>query len=130
MCFTGAAAGEQPAAISLPLEESMMEDVMTAPENTPAGSLDAYTQARRLAEQALHEQAMDHPEAADRLGAEALRLDPVAVAEVLAEHDAAHEPDARDRRTADHDVERIVRPLERDSHLPSGASRTPERSRS
>jgi hypothetical protein len=82
---------------------------MTAPESKQEGSLDNYAQARRLAEQALHEQATDHPEAADRLGAEALRLDPVAVTEVLAEHDAAHEPDARDRRTADHEVEHLVR---------------------
>jgi hypothetical protein len=108
----------------------MMEDVMTAPESTPDGSLDNYTQAHRLAEQALHEQATGHPEAADRLGAEALRLDPVAVAEVLAEHDAAHEPDARDRRTADHEVERIVRPLERGSQAPLGTGTNPERSRS
>ena len=73
---------------------------MTAAESKPQGNQDCYVQARRLAEQALHEQATDHPEAADRLGAEALQLDPVAVAEVLAEHDAAHEPDARDRRYA------------------------------
>lgn len=103
---------------------------MTAPESKQEGGLDNYAQARRLAEQALHEQATDHPEAADRLGAEALRLDPVAVTEVLAEHDAAHEPDARDRRTADHEVERIVRPMERGSHISSGTSTTPEPSRS
>jgi hypothetical protein len=108
----------------------MMEDVMTVPESTPESSPDSHAQARRLAEQALHEQAIDHPEAADRLGAEALRLDPVAVAEVLAEHDAAHEPDARDRRTADHEVERIVRPIERGSRTPLGTGATPERSRS
>jgi hypothetical protein len=108
----------------------MMEDVMTAVENTPEGRLESYAQARRLAEQALHKQAMDHPEAVDRLGAEALRLDPVAVAEVLAEHDAAHEPDARDRRTADHEVERIVRPIGREDHASSGTGTTPERGRS
>ena len=72
----------------------------------------------------------DHPEAADRLGAEALQLDPVAVAEVLAEHDAAHEPDARDRRTADHEVEQIVRPAGRTSHSPPGSGTRPERGRS
>jgi hypothetical protein len=87
----------------------MTEDVMTAAENMPEGNLDAYTRARKLAEQALHEQAMDHSGAADGFWAEALRLDPVAVAEVLAEHDAAHEPDARDRRTADQEIERILR---------------------
>ena len=103
---------------------------MTAVENTPEGGLDSYAQARKLAEQALHEQAVDHPEAADRLGAEALRLDPVAVAEVLAEHDAAHEPDARDRRTADHEVERIIRPTGSESHTSSGTGKSPERARS
>jgi hypothetical protein len=106
----------------------MMEDVMTAMENTQGG-LEAYTQARKLAEQALHEQAIDHPEAADRLGAEALQLDPAAVAEVLAEHDAAHEPDARDRRTADHDVGQIVRPIGRQSPASPGTGTMPERSR-
>ena len=103
---------------------------MTATESTPESDREAYAQARRLAEQALHEQASDHPEAADRLGAEALRLDPAAVAEVLAEHDAAHEPDARDRRTADHDVDHVVRPVARDGHAPSGPGTLPERGRS
>ena len=92
---------------------------MTAVENTPKGGLDSYAQARKLAEQALHEQAVDHPEAADRLGAE-----------VLAEHDAAHEPDARDRRTADHEVERIIRPTGSESHTSSGTGKSPERARS
>ena len=103
---------------------------MTAMESTPEGGLDAYKQARRLAEQALHEQAMDHPEAANRLGAEALQLDPAAVAEVLAEHDATHEPDARDRRTADHDVDRIVRPTGRESQTSPGLGTKPELGRS
>ncbi|HYZ34926.1 MAG TPA: hypothetical protein VE684_21910 [Crenalkalicoccus sp.] len=102
---------------------------MTTAENTPEGGPDSYAQARRLAEQALHEQAMGHPEAADRLGAEALQLDPVAVAEVLAEHDAAHEPDARDRRTADREVERTVRPIGRGSHASPDTGTTPERDR-
>jgi hypothetical protein len=101
----------------------MMEEVMTAAENAPDGSSpDAYAQARRLAEQALHEQAADHPELADRLGAEALQLDPAAVADVLAEHDATHEPDARDRRTADHEVERVVRPAGDGGHAPHGST--------
>src|SRR5690349_2313145 len=98
---------------------------MTAAENAPEGGPDSYAQARRLAEQALHEQAAGHPEAAERLGAEALRLDPAAVAEVLAEHDAAHEPDARDRRTADHDVERVVRPVGRGGHALHGTGAAP-----
>ena len=38
---------------------------MTPVENTSEGSPDAYTRARKLTEQALHEQAIDHPEAAD-----------------------------------------------------------------
>jgi hypothetical protein len=102
---------------------------MTEVESTPEGGPERYAQARKLAEQALHQQAMDHPEAADRLGAEALRLDPVAVDEVLAEHDAAHEPDARDRRTADHQVEQTVRPLPRENLASPGTGTTPERSR-
>ena len=47
----------------------------------------------------------------------------------LAEHAAAHEPDARDRRTADHDVERIVRPVESESSTSPGTGTTPERGR-
>ena len=99
---------------------------MTVVEERPEGSPDAYAQARKLAEQALHEQAIGNAEAADRLGAEALRLDPAAVADILAEHDAAHEPDARDRRTADHDAGRIVRPTAREGHAPSGTGTPPE----
>src|SRR4051795_3625864 len=101
---------------------------MTEAENTPEGGQESYAQARKLAEQALYEQAMDHREEADRLGAEALQLDPVAVAEVLAEHDAAHEPDSRDRRTADDNVKRIVQPVGHKSHASPGAGTAPERS--
>jgi hypothetical protein len=68
-------------------------------------------QARRLAEEALREQAAGNDATADRLFAEAQRIDPAAVADVLQEHDAAHEPDARDRRTAVQD-----RPVQ---HVPS-----------
>jgi hypothetical protein len=111
-----------------------MEDVVPFPETVPDGDPGAYLRARQLAEQALHEQAIGRPEAADRLGAEALRLDPAAVAEVLAEHDAAHEPDARDRRTADRDADRIVRPAARGGDAPlgagAGAGRAPEGRRS
>ena len=102
---------------------------MTGAENTPEGGPESYAKARKLAEQALHEQAMDHPEEADRLGAEALQLDPAAVAEVLAEHDAAHEPDSRDQRTADRDAELTVRPTLREGLASSGTSTTPERNR-
>ena len=101
---------------------------MADTETKPAGGAEAYAQARELAEQALHEQAIGHLEAADRLGAEALRLDPAAVADILAEHDAAHEPDSRDRRTADHDAERVVRPIAREGHAPPGAGTPPGRS--
>jgi hypothetical protein len=102
---------------------------MTGAENTPEGGPESYAKARKLAEQALHEQAMDHPEEADRLGAEALQLDPAAVAEVLAEHDAAHEPDSRDQRTADRVVDQTVRPTLRESLASSGTATPPERSR-
>ena len=99
----------------------MMEDAMTAAETRPEGGADAYARARKLAEHALHEPAIGRLEVADRLGAEALRLDPAAVADILAEHDAAHEPDARDRRTADRDVERVVR------HVEPGGDASPTR---
>ena len=66
------------------------------------------SQARRLAEQGLHEQAVGHNEEADRLLIQAQEIDPEAVAEVLREHDAARAPDARLQATADQDVERIL----------------------
>lgn len=72
------------------------------------------SEARRLAEQALHAQARGQDDEADRLFAEAQRLDPDAVAEVLNAHDAALAPDARDTPTADRDAERVRR-VERDS---------------
>jgi hypothetical protein len=59
--------------------------------------------ARHLAEQALQAQAQGDTAAADALFARAQALDPDAVAAVLREHDAAHEPDARDQRTFDAD---------------------------
>ena len=65
-------------------------------------------QARRLAEQGLHEQAISHNEEADRLLIQAQDIDPEAVAEVLREHDAARAPDARLQATADQDVERVL----------------------
>lgn len=65
-------------------------------------------QARRLAEQGLHEQAIGHNEEADRLLIQAQDIDPEAVAEVLREHDAARAPDARLQATADQDVERVL----------------------
>ncbi len=64
-------------------------------------------QARRLAEQGLHEQAAGHDEEADRLLVMAQGIDPETVAEVLREHDAARAPDARLQATANQDVERV-----------------------
>jgi hypothetical protein len=65
-------------------------------------------EARRLAEQGLHEQAVGHDEEADRLLIQAQELDPETVADVLREHDAARAPDARLQSTADQDVERVL----------------------
>ena len=62
-----------------------------------------HTDARRLAAQALQAQAAGEAAAADRLFAQAQAIDPDAVAAVLREADAAHEPDARDQRTSDAD---------------------------
>ena len=66
-------------------------------------SSDRRSKARQLAEDALRAQAVGDTAAADRLFTDGQRIDPEAVAEVLAEHDAAHEPDARDQRTFDRD---------------------------
>ena len=69
---------------------------------------DKAIEARRLAEQGLHEQAMGHNAEADRLLTQAQEMDPEAVAIVLEEHDAARAADARDQPTADQDVERVL----------------------
>jgi len=65
--------------------------------------------ARALAEEAMHVQAAGNYPEAERLLSEAQELDPAAVAVVLAEHDAAVAPDARDTPTADRDAERVRR---------------------
>lgn len=65
-------------------------------------------EARKLAEQGLHEQAIGHGDEADRLLVMAQDMDPEAVADVLREHDAARAPDARFQATADQDVERVL----------------------
>jgi hypothetical protein len=65
-------------------------------------------EARKLAEQGLHEQAIGHDEEADRLLIMAQDMDPETVADVLREHDAARTPDARFQATADQDVERVL----------------------
>ena len=49
-------------------------------------------EARSLAEQGLHEQAVGHLDEADRLLGQAQEMDPDAVAEVLREHDAGRAP--------------------------------------
>jgi hypothetical protein len=74
----------------------------------PSEDLSSTAQARRLAEQGLHEQAIGHNEEADRLLIQAQEIDPEVVAEVLREHDAARAPDARLQATADQDVERVL----------------------
>lgn len=64
---------------------------------------DTASEARALAMQALEAQAAGRDDAADALFARAQGIDPDAVAEVLREYDAAHEPDSRDQRTFDSD---------------------------
>ncbi len=76
------------------------------PDNKQEG--DKAVEARRLAEQGLHEQAIGHNAEADRLLTQAQEMDPEAVAVVLQEHDAARAADARDQPTADQDVERVL----------------------
>ncbi len=82
--------------------------------------LSSAAQARRLAEQGLHEQAIGHYEEADRLLILAQEIDPEAVAEVLREHDAARAPDARLQVTADQDVERVLPRIKSGPEQPSG----------
>jgi hypothetical protein len=65
--------------------------------------------ARALAEQAMRAQAAGRDAEADQLFAQAQQIDPDAVAAVLAEHDAALAPDARDRPTADQDAADLSR---------------------
>jgi hypothetical protein len=78
---------------------------------------DKAVEARRLAEQGLHEQATGHNAEAERLLTQAQEMDPEAVAVVLDEHDAARPADARDQPTADQDVERVL------PRIPSGPDR-------
>lgn len=68
----------------------------------------AAAEARRLAEQGLHEQAAGNAEEADRLLTQAQSIDPETVAEVLREHDAGRTPDARLQKLADQDVENVL----------------------
>jgi hypothetical protein len=68
---------------------------------------DTAAKARKLAEQAMHEQAAGRLEEADRLLEQAQELDPDMVAEVLREHDAGRTPDARLQDLANQDVEEV-----------------------
>jgi hypothetical protein len=87
------------------MRENAMKDRKRDPGNVGP---DKAAQARKLAEQGLHEQALGHVEEADRLLSLAQEADPDAVADVLREHDAARAPDARLQATADQDVERVL----------------------
>ena len=60
---------------------------------------DKHSEARQLAEKALREQTMGNDDEADRLFAEAQRIDPEAVAAVLQEYDVANKPEPRGRST-------------------------------
>jgi hypothetical protein len=82
--------------------------------------LASAAQARKLAEQGLHEQATGHNEEADRLLIQAQEIDPEAVAEVLREHDAGRAPDARLQSTTDQDVERVLPRIKPGSEQSSG----------
>jgi hypothetical protein len=81
---------------------------MAADEQSTGTSPETASEARRLAESGLHEQAVGNIEEADRLLAQAQELDPDAVADVLREHDAGRAPDARLQDLADQDVERVL----------------------
>ena len=81
---------------------------MAADEQSTGTSPETASEARRLAERGLHEQAAGNIGEADRLLAQAQELDPDAVADVLREHDAGRAPDARLQDLADQDVERVL----------------------
>ena len=81
---------------------------MAADEQSTGTSPETASEARRLAERGLHEQAVGNIGEADRLLAQAQELDPDAVADVLREHDAGRAPDARLQDLADQDVDRVL----------------------
>ena len=81
---------------------------MAGDERSTEASSETASEARRLAERGLHEQAAGNLEEADRLLAQAQELDPDTVADVLREHDAGRAPDARLQDLADQDVERVL----------------------
>ena len=88
------------------------------------GVPDTKARARQLAERALEAQAAGRDDEADRLFTEGQAIDPDAVAEVLREHDAAHEPDSRDQRTFDRDrvEQHVVEEEQSPAGRPGGAS--------
>jgi hypothetical protein len=81
---------------------------MAGGEQSTGTSPEKASEARRLAERGLHEQAVGNIGEADRLLAQAQELDPDAVADVLREHDAGRAPDARLQDLTDQDVERVL----------------------
>ena len=81
---------------------------MAADEQSTGTSPETASEARRLAERGLHEQAVGNTDEADRLLAQGQEIDPDAVADVLREHDAGRAPDARLQDLADQDVERVL----------------------
>jgi hypothetical protein len=82
---------------------------MPAASDGPDTGAGGPPRARALAEQAMRAQAAGRDAEADQLFELAQQLDPDAVAAVLAEHDAALVPDARDRPTADQDAADLSR---------------------
>ena len=81
---------------------------MAGDEQSTGAASKTASEARRLAERGLHEQAVGNIEEADRLLAQGQEIDPNAVADVLREHDAGRAPDARLQDLADQDVERVL----------------------
>jgi hypothetical protein len=81
---------------------------MTADEQSTEASTEKASEARKLAERGLHEQAIGNTDKADRLLALAQEIDPDTVADVLREHDAGRAPDARLQDLADQDVEKVL----------------------
>jgi hypothetical protein len=81
---------------------------MAGDQGSTGASVVAASEARRLAERGLHEQAVGNIEEADRLLAQAQELDADTVADVLREHDAGRAPDARLQDLADQDVEKVL----------------------
>jgi len=91
------------------------------PKDKPEAGPDKHEQARQLAEAALREQQAGNDAAAEHLFDQAVRTDPEAVANVLAERDAALREDLIEAPVDDAEVERIVETVEPKSDPPSRA---------